>query len=429
MSRNAVERIKTVLIVLLTASALLLGWRTGLFNDFVTAIPFFGNVAELMRGTPGETEPEETTVKEAARPLCVLITNEAGERYAEKYNVGARNAVYEATSSIIGEALESLGTPSEVSEDEWREGLSGAGVYYEYLKPIKLSYITGWLGAHGTFVSDQTDDLMFRRIYVTFGDAEISRVYYQDIKSGLFYSAETASIFGKARELERYRPNGVMFAYETDIPGAENAPYMLIIPGSEYNNVLATSTGSAMDTIDIALKVLGHSNETYTTLPDGSDAIRCVGTQFNIRADMHGRVLYQRTEGLPTAEEHSQLSESEMIERARLVTAETIGELCGDAEVFFETLDYDPENNCTVSFGYYITGGSIQLPEDRFAASVTFVSGTIARVEMYFKNFTYTEESTRLLPERQALAAAEGEFVLVYFDTDTEILLPTRIVW
>jgi hypothetical protein len=140
--------------------------------------------------------------------------------------------------------------------------------------------------------------------------------------------------------------------------------------------------------------------------------------------DQHGRAYYSRTDGLPEASARNLISESEMIERARAIVVETIGEMCGDAEVFFESLDYDAENNILISFGYYIAGGIIHLHEDTYAARVRFMSGVIIGVELNFRSFTYTDEFTRLLFERQALAAANGEFVLSYFDSGTDILLP-----
>ena len=116
-SKRFVEWFKTGLIVLLIASALLLGWQTKVFNEFFSAIPFFSNIAELVRGatSTGSTETGGASFTEATRPLVIVITNERGERYGARYDTGARNSVYDRTSSIMGEALGSASTPSEIN--------------------------------------------------------------------------------------------------------------------------------------------------------------------------------------------------------------------------------------------------------------------------------------------------------------------------
>jgi len=420
---SAAEWIKTMLIVLLTVSALLFGWRTALFNDFFSAVPFFGNVADLMRSTPSDGEPVEIEAKEAARPLSIVITNKNGERFGVRYNTIARNIIYDNVSDIISGAFASALTVSEVSEAEWRNALSGAGVYFEYFKPVRLSFLAGWLGTHAAVPAE---NFMLGRLFVVLGD-DTGRLYYQDAESGIFYGADTVSFDGKSQELESYRPNGAVFAFETGVAGASNAPYMLIMPGSEFAGIHVDPAGSATEILEITLAVLGHGNEAYTTLPDGSDAVRCVGTQFNIRIDLVGHVYYRNTGSLPYNEERYPLNENDMIEQARIIVADTVGEMCGDAEVFFEALEYETPGGCTVSFGYYIAGGRIHLPEDAFAARVTFTSGTVTGAEFNYRCFTYSGEFTRLLPEKQALAAADGEFILGYYDEGMEIMLPAWV--
>ena len=64
---------------------------------------------------------------------------------------------------------------------------------------------------------------------------------------------------------------------------------------------------------------------------------------------------------------------------------------------------------------------------DRHAASITFSSGTVTEIEVNFRNFSYTGELTRLMPEKLALAVADGEFMLCYFDAGSEIIKPAWV--
>lgn len=419
-SKRAIELIKTFLIILLTLSALLLAWQTRLFNEVFAAIPLYGNLVELVRGSAGGvTEQGGASLKEAARPLSIVITNEEGGRFGLKYDTEARNAVYERTSIIIGEALGSASAPSEISEDEWRSALSGHGVYYEYITPIRLSVLDGWLGAK---MPETTQDILLRRIFIAFGE-ERSRLYYQDHGSGLFFGMDTASAAAKAQELEIYSANGAEFAFETGVAGSENAPYMLIMPGSDHPEVRVTAVGSAEELLEKALYAFGHLGETYHTYDGDSDTLICVGIQFHIRVSSDGRVQYRRTDGLPAEGEAPVLSESEMTEQARAIASDSIGVSSGSAEVVFEEFRRG-EDSYTVFFSYYIAGGRVHLSEDMHGASVTFSSGVVTAIEVNFRNITFTGELTRLLPERQALAATSGEFMLCYSDTGSENLHP-----
>jgi len=419
-SKRVIEWGKTALIVLLSASALLLAWQTRLFNDYFASLPIFGSVAELVWGATGTAEPGRAAIKEAARPLNIVITNEEGGRHGVRYDTDARDAVYERTSSILGEALGSASAPTEISEDEWRSALSGAGVFFEYIIPVRLSVLDGWLGARMTEISE---DVRLRRIFVAFGE-DRSRLYFQEHESGLYFGADTASAAGKAQGLEIYGGNGALFAFETGIGGAENAPYMLMMPGSDHPDVRSAAAGSAEELLEIALLAFGQSGESFSTYYlDDSDTLVCVGTQFNIRVFTDGRVRYRRPDVLPTDEESRSLSKSEIIEMARAITADSIGGACGGAHIAFESYESDGDTSYIV-FGYYIAGGRVYLSEDRHAASITITAGIVTEAEMNFRHFSLTGEHTGLLPERQALAAAGGEFMLCYSDSGTEILHP-----
>jgi len=419
---RAVEWAKTSLIVLLTVSAVFLAYRSGLFNDFFSAAPLFESVAGLVRGTSGTSEPSGSAIKEAARPLVIVITGEGGWRYGVKYDTESRNALYDRTSSILGEALGSAAQPNEVSEEEWRTALTGPGVFFEYIMPVNLSVLDGWLGVR---MSLAEENVPLRRILVSFG-TERNRIYYQNGDNGLFFGADTASTAGIAQDLESHSSNGAFFAFETDIAGSAHAPYMLIMPGNEHPNLSAALPGGPGEPMDEVLAALGHGNEEYAEYISEGMLVR-VGTQFNIRADANGRVIYRPIDWITYRGEAPAFSEREMIEIARVVVGDTIGIASGDAEVFFESLEHDAMGSGVVSFGYYISGGRIFLHEDKPAARVTITSGLVSEIELNLVSFSLTGGLTWLLPERLALAAAGGEFILSYSHTGYEMLQPSWV--
>ena len=416
-TKRTVERLKTIIIFVLLTSMVLLGWRTKLFNDFFSTINIFGTASKTSKGT-SKTEISRTTVREAARPLCVVITGADGGRCGIKYDTDARNAIYDRTCGIFGEALGSASNIAEISETEWREALSGSSIYYGYTIPIKLSILGTWLGAK---VDQET---MIRRIFITFNE-EKNKLYYQDFESGIFFVADTASTAGKTQELDIYSANDARFAFETNIKAAANAPYLLIMPNSEHSCVTASSSGSAVDLLDTALTVFGHSNESYTKpFIDGNGTLNCIGTQFTMSVDSSGGMMYRRSEISPPTHALQPLGESDMIETARAIVSETINATSGGAEAFYESIEYISDDTCSVIFGYYIAGGRIILHDDKYAARITFKLGSVSDVELNFRKFATSADRMNLLPEKQALAAARGEFILCYSDSGTETIPP-----
>ena len=423
--KMVLEWVKTALIVLLAASALLLGRQTELFTDFFSLIPVFGNVAKLVKGTAGtgSSNPGGASFIEAARPLTIVITNEQGERYGARNDILARNAVYERTVSIFGETLGSASEPMEIGEMEWRTALSGAGVYYEYLLPVKLSILGGWLGIR---LPETVGDASVRRVCVAFGE-DRSRVYYQDSDSDRFFVAITASSAVKMQELDIYSPNGAQFAFETGISASESAPYVLILQGNEYSDIRADSAGNMEMLLGITQDAMGHGNEIFTPYYPGDGALGRLGTQFNIRVDEFDRVVYRNTDSSPADNAPPASTENEMIERARVIVAGTLGAIESGAEVFYETLEYGASGSCSVYFGYYIAGGRIHLYEDGYAARITFSGGIVSEAELKYRSYALTGEYTKLPPERQALVAAGGEFTLCYYDTGAERMQPAWV--
>jgi hypothetical protein len=274
---------------------------------------------------------------------------------------------------------------------------------------------------------DTIRDVLLRYIFVVFGEDK-SRIYYQDIERGLFFGADTASASGKIQELDIYSANDALFAFETDMKATVSEPYMLIFQENEHPEISTGAAGSAEEVLEIILNAMGHSEESFMPYPDRGDLI-CVGTQFRIRVDAGGRAFYRRTDELPLpdGEEEQTYDKSELIERARVVVEDTIGKTCGNAEVFYESLETGDGDSCTVFFGYYIAGGRMYLHEDAHAARVRFTSGILAEMELAFRSFSFTGGLTKLLPEKQALAAAGGEFQLSYSDAGPETLQPSWV--
>ena len=202
---------------------------------------------------------------------------------------------------------------------------------------------------------------------------------------------------------------------------------MLLMPEREHADARSVSPGSAEHLLALVLIALGFENESSTTYQSGETLV-CFGTQFHIRVYPGGRVTYRHidTEGQQVDDQTVNLSNGELIEKARVIVADSIGKTCGSADAAFESFESEG-NYASVYFGYHLAGGRVCLNEEVFAARVNFSFGAMTEVELNFRSYTFTGDFTRLLPEKQALAAAGGEFLLCYSSTGAEVLQPAFV--
>ena len=420
--RKVIEGLKTALILMLTISIIILGGQTQLFRDVAASVPFFANFTDMGRAAP-TAQLGETIVMEAARPLVIVITHDCGGRFGAKYDTDIRNEVYDWTSGIVGEALGSASAFEQTCQYRWRDALSAPGVFFEYFSPVRLSIINNWLGAR---LASIDEDILLRRIFVAFGD-DSNRIYLQDIQSGNFYAAHTASFARKAQELETLRPNGARFAFEIGSAGSEDAPYMLILPDINHPLVAADSASSAEEILYIVRNAFGHGRETDRRYFD-NDTLVSIGVNFNIRVQPCGTVLYRRTDRPSAIDEN--ISDSRIIEQARIAVGQTIARTAAGAEVFFELMEFLDNDNAVVTFGYYIAGGRVRLIDDAPAARLLVSGGIVMEAELRFRSFSVSgEQYVELLPEVMILAAAGGEFILNFSDTGSELITPMWVAF
>ena len=142
---KVVERAKSLLIVLLACSAVLLASRTSLIrplSDLLSPAPDSGG-ANVYRVPVQRLE--------MARPVAMaaLIPGEGRTlRYGVQYDTAACDALFQQGASLLVEALSSAGTPRQIGRQEWERALTQApGLYFDFLGQLPLDVLAGWLSA------------------------------------------------------------------------------------------------------------------------------------------------------------------------------------------------------------------------------------------------------------------------------------------
>ncbi|MDR0861564.1 MAG: hypothetical protein LBN30_02135 [Oscillospiraceae bacterium] len=406
MSRRAVEWGKDLLIIALLALAALMVHELGILAN--TPLARVGNGGTPVLGA-------ERVTAEAARPYVIVVTNETGERLALKYGMDELDMAYRRLSSILGEALGSATVPVETTEREWRSALGAYNIYFEYRTAVELPIVAGWLGA------DDVPDtqIMTRRMCVSFlGDT--SRIFIADEPNGKYYRFATAALGATPQGIGSFA-EGLQFEFERN--SASPAPYMLLQDTPHravvsYNPIEASDDSAAMDSL---LEFLGLSSQYQSSYADPDGTRVYVTNAFIFSVSPTGRASYRVTDQPSPSESSDDLGTA--IEVARRAAAGTVGALSGEARVQFTGVSV-VDGAANVTFDYFIAGGRVFLQGAAHAARVTVRHGTVVDMTLNFRSYSQTEMLIPLLPERQAIAAANGEFRLGYSDAVGSILEP-----
>ena len=216
--RRIIELGKDLIILLLIASALLLGFRSGVIDRLRRNIDPAGQ----------PDGPVSTSVSAAAVPFVIAVVGEeSGGRCGQTYGVARVGETYERFSAVLGEALGSSGNPEQISEAQWRAALSGPGVFFDFLYDQPLSLLAGWLG---TEIVGGAASHTARRICLSLEGDRLA-LYYIRARYGEFYRCDTAlSSSTLSARLKENPANGALFAFELDEDTAVDA-YVLLSRG------------------------------------------------------------------------------------------------------------------------------------------------------------------------------------------------------
>jgi hypothetical protein len=411
---KSVEILKDIIIVLLIASALFLGWESKLFgNSSVGA----GGIAALFRGmsgAPAVNSPDAPPkAAEPDRPAAIAVTGGDGSRCGEKYDMGQLDLLYNGTARYFSEALGTAKEAEPTDAAAWRSALTSAGVYYEYISPVKLSILGDWFDAD---VTGDLGNMSVRRLCVT-ANGEKTRLFFQNDKTGVYYSVGT-SVRGSIMDASKdYTANGAVFSFEKGVdswaPGTLLLPEITAHPQLEVENPL--NDNAKKDAVLLSLGVSDLGKSSYKS----GDREYFVGEDFTLDVSADGTVNYDWTGDEPQAAGSTD-NESDAIQKAYRMVSAQLGNCGENAAVYYDSSSALGSGGYKVLFRYIAAGGAVWLYGDGYAASVIVKGGRITGMTLRFR--TYTDSTaTELMPELQAAAAAKGDFMLVYRDNgDTD---------
>lgn len=417
------EIFKNILIAVLLVSAVFLGWQSQLFGNTsvkLSDLTGFGDSIAAVPGTGGVQDAAMKAIGEA-RPVAIAVTTGDGH-YGVKYDMEELGRVYDETAAMFGEALRTAQAPVKTDAADWRAALQAPGILLEYMSAMPLSVLDGWFGADITGEWRGTD---VRRICLAV-TSDKTRLLLQD-GEGLFYTADTTITPDSARkQVDMYKSNDASFAFEAIGTQTLREPYALVLAADTAHPVIEARNPLTGETLTAVLRQLNVGEHLKPIQDDDGNLIYIDPEDFRISLSPDGTVTYKRTGSPETTTNITDLSQA--VELAREAVAGSIGQHCGTAGVYLDSVISDSLNGYRVTFTYVVAGGRVYVSPEGYAAEVVIKDGAISTMVLRFRMYADSGEPGRLMPEIQAAAAEGGAFTLCYSDSGSDILEPFWVV-
>ena len=430
--RRLIEIAKDVLIALLALSAVYLTLRTQIggltgWNGRWFSGLFSGKTVSLLPAADGE-EAEHMQV----RPVRMSVQLGSGGRYGVQYDQTAVDALFDATASLLGDALGSAQEPVQVTESAWRDALSNAwGIYFDFQGAVPLTVLSASLSGA---VNQTLPEADVRRILLAEEEGTV-HLYYSNESTGLYYACGTAeALRGHVQTTAAaYSPNGTVFAYETSY--SELASYVMVAatqvsPKMYYAaNPVAQMSESDREEMMEALGFHPQSNNSYRS------GDRLIVNEWPDRLSIldDGHVRYETSASdeakYPVGGPEEEVDAEAVVQATWPLAEQTLGQRCGAARLYLIGVEQMSEGEWAADYGYCLNGTGVELGADGYAARFIIQDGRITEFELFFRTYTDTGEQSIVLPEAQAAAAmsAQGvqgsELLLAYEDSGTSELL------
>lgn len=336
-----VERMKSILIVLLSLSAIYLALRVqlpGVLNGLISKPETIGGGAQT-------TVEERTAI---AHPLHMAVMVQGGsesQRYGVQYDQADGNALFQQLYGLLVEALSSTSQPVQVEEELWKNALSTApGVYFDWQGVLPFSVLNGWLSVDNSRLTGSV-----RHLVLTTAGEQVT-LYYRNEADGLYYTC-TSDVVSSSRLREAVgamKGNEAVFAFE-DETYQKLSPYTMLLKHPPSPAIYTVSNPlMEREGFEKLLDELGFPKDSsyyYNAL--GEQVIR--HENDTLRISDSGVVTYDADEDrqrFPVPEDLYG-----MVESCRQLAQETLGSLGGEAQLYLMSANELDQGVFQVEFG------------------------------------------------------------------------------
>lgn len=415
--RRVIETLKNLLIVALVCSAVWLLRESQVFR--------VSGVLEAPAHNQ-ENRPQKSGDSAAVLPLHMAVMSQGG-CCGVQYDSHELSTMFDRMAPVLNEALSGAGSPEPITPEEWEMLLiSNPGIYFDFQGVLPLQVLSAWLsGQENPVLTAKT-----RHLLLAVGEREQVVLAYRDEDSGQYYvcPAQLVSINHLNSVVAQVAPNGAVFACQAADYARALAPYTIITSQTpqpqEYaatNPIPAGEEQRLTELLEALAFPLG-----ITTIYETPEGRRARSGNDTLSVSNSGLVTYYSTpeeQRYPvTAPEGSSPVFAVVDSAARLVRS-VIDLWQGDARVYLDRVEAEEQDRWRLEFRYALDGVPVQTGQRGYAASVLVERGYITEFEMQLRTYTALDQTTLVLPQKQAAAAmvelgkTGGQLQLCYQDS------------
>ncbi len=395
------EPLKTLLILLLTCSAVYMAWKGSLFAAFFPA-------REVPAGpTPEAPEQSYTAV---AMPAAAAVTGPGGLSFGVKYDDEAMAELFEGFSAVLSEALGSAEAPESIGRFTWLDRLQEESLYLDYGFPLPISALAAWVGVEAPWAGSAR---LSAFLLGDNGEGNVRLSYHAG--DGSYFQCDTAASWATLRaQLDGYRPNGAVFAFQ--LPSLHDCDSFLLVlehlPPVHGAYVSAVGRVAAWGFGELfGINLGGQSRYTEA---DGT--LVYPGENGVLRLYTDGSIGYTASGEGPQAS-----TPADQIELARKLLDTIHASFAGEEVLALRGTEYDEAGDLTLSFCYMVDGLRLDMAEGS-AATAVWREGKLSELTIRPRSCRRAEAAAALLPEKQAAAAAGS----IRRGAAPELVLPER---
>lgn len=417
--RSRRDFIQNITIAVLTVSAVLLFVQTQVYNLGASS-----TFSRLFSGPDAQTvsviAPQQEDVSLCA-PVRVAVASTYG-RYGD-IAMTTEDEDFLSLRQLLAQALGSAHNLAPSSSQAFMSALTRSSVYYDFLSPLPLSV----LGEVSQTAVTEEHISAWHLVIAEENNTVSLHLWDGGVR---YYRGTTALSPEDLHEIVGlYEVGNAFFAYESSAAHAQSAfPCSLFLEDTPVLPQLSASSPLSDTTrLLVSLKFNPNTQNRYRD-SDGTEVIS-ESNNRTLRIESNGTVEYQ-SEDDPTLSIESENSIPSLAEAACEVNRLLSSLLTpsGDARIYLKDI-FQNGDSTTLRFGYQVGGVPIRLTNDRHAAVVTLSGTTISSMTLHIRQYTVTEQTSLLLPLRQALAIAanspDSDLSIGYVDKNNESVKAT----
>lgn len=418
-ARSRLDLFQNIVITLLTVSAVML--------FAATQISSLSQGSSLLnRWFSASSSPAAAAAEETAVPLSAPVRTAVSGTYGRYGGVtlSSDSEEFIPLATRLGEALGSARSFLSCESQDLIDALTRPSIFYDFWEALPLSVLAELLSLPDLPAAIASTNA--RQLVISASDNGTVQLLLWD-GSNTYLRCDTAITAGDLEDtISRYELGGAYFAFDY---AENNEAFRQVFPRSLFLNPLPQlpllSVSNSLTDTDAVLTRLGFNPYTNSRYMESGGAEVVTEGDQSVRLLPEGVIRYQSSSKaglfIDAASEIPTLWEA--VSGVSDLLNSLLSGRAGDAALYLQRV-HQTGSATVLRFGYQAGGMPIRFADGTCAAEVVLSGTAVSSLTLCFRQYTAGEETSLLLPLKQAIAIAaqqEGkEMFIAYTDNGAD---------